>query len=352
MSNNIHFSCICGIDIAKKVMQVFKVTSDGVVTNTSVSRKDFLEHFRNIPPALIGMEACATSQHWGRELQGLGHTVKLLSPKAVKPYVKGLKNDRNDAEGIYRALIMGVREVSIKSTAVRDLSLLQTMRAKRQRDKVATINHIRGILAEYGLVMGKSVRAFLSNAGGNREEGSAVTREQKESETTSQLVISELEKLLKEVKEIVSRIEELESSIKKIASENKNYDLFRSAPGVGPITAAMMVVLLCNPTVFKNGRDFAAYLGLAPMSFGSGGRNQVTGIPSKYRCHNEARSLLVQCAHSITRLKYKSDWVASILSRKPKKVAIIAIANKLARQLWVMAKKGDKFEKRLVLAAV
>ena len=345
MSNNIHFSCICGIDIAKKVMQVFKVTSDGVVTNTSVSRKDFLEHFRNIPPALIGMEACATSQHWGRELQGLGHTVKLLSPKAVKPYVKGLKNDRNDAEGIYRALIMGVREVSIKSTAVRDLSLLQTMRAKRQRDKVATINHIRGILAEYGLVMGKSVRAFLSNAG-------TLIARLKESETTSQLVISELEKLLKEVKEIVSRIEELESSIKKIASENKNYDLFRSAPGAGPITAAMMVVLLCNPTVFKNGRDFAAYLGLAPMSFGSGGRNQVTGIPSKYRCHNEARSLLVQCAHSITRLKYKSDWVASILSRKPKKVAIIAIANKLARQLWVMAKKGDKFEKRLVLAAV
>ena len=280
MSNNIHFSCICGIDIAKKVMQVFKVTSDGVVTNTSVSRKDFLEHFRNIPPALIGMEACATSQQWGRELQGLGHTVKLLSPKAVKPYVKGLKNDRNDAEGIYRALIMGVREVSIKSTAVRDLSLLQTMRAKRQRDKVATINHIRGILAEYGLVMGKSVRAFLSNAG-------TLIARLKESETTSQLVISELEKLLKEVKEIVSRIEELESSIKKIASENKNYDLFRSAPGVGPITAAMMVVLLCNPTVFKNGRDFAAYLGLAPMSFGSGGRNQVTGIPSKYRCHNE-----------------------------------------------------------------
>ena len=91
-------------------MQVFKVTSDGVVTNTSVSRKDFLEHFRNIPPALIGMEACATSQHWGRELQGFGHTVKRLSPKAVKPYVKCLKNDRNDAEGIYRALIMGVRD--------------------------------------------------------------------------------------------------------------------------------------------------------------------------------------------------------------------------------------------------
>lgn len=86
MSNNIHFSCICGIDIAKKVMQVFKVTSDGVVTNTSVSRKDFLEHFRNIPPALIGMEACATSQHWGRELQGLGHTVNVNFQRFSTPY--------------------------------------------------------------------------------------------------------------------------------------------------------------------------------------------------------------------------------------------------------------------------
>ena len=112
-----------------------------------------------------------------------------------------------------------------------------------------------------------------------------------------------------------------------------------------------MLVLLCNPEAFKNGREFAAYIGLAPKSTGSGGKNVVTHIPKKYECNNEVRALLVQCAHAICRGKHKSDWVSSILARKPKKVAIIAVANKLARQLWIMAKKGEKFERRFILAA-
>lgn len=110
MTNNIQFSSVCGIDIAKSVMQVYRVTSDGVVSNKAVKRADFLNEFRNTPPALIGMEACGGSQHWARELQSLGHTVRLMPPKLVKPYVTGLKNDKNDARGIYTALEMGVRE--------------------------------------------------------------------------------------------------------------------------------------------------------------------------------------------------------------------------------------------------
>ena len=136
MTNNIQFSSVCGIDIAKSVMQVYRVTSDGVVSNKAVKRADFLNEFRNTPPALIGMEACGGSQHWARELQSLGHTVRLMPPKLVKPYVTGLKNDKNDARGIYTALEMGVREVPVKSAAIRDLALLQTMRTKRQREKV------------------------------------------------------------------------------------------------------------------------------------------------------------------------------------------------------------------------
>ena len=139
MTNNIQFSSVCGIDIAKSVMQVYKVTSDGVVSNKAVKRADFLNEFRNIPPALIGMEACGGSQHWARELQSLGHTVHLMPPKLVKPYVTGLKNDKNDARGIYKALEMSVREVPVKSAAIRDLALLQTMRTKRQREKVAKL---------------------------------------------------------------------------------------------------------------------------------------------------------------------------------------------------------------------
>lgn len=345
MSNDKEFSCVCGIDIAKNVMQVYEVTADGESSNRAVRRADFLRHFENKPATLIGMEACSASQHWARELQALGHTVKLMSPKAVKPYVKGMKNDRNDARGIYVALTIGVRSVPVKSPSVRDLALLQTMRAKRQRDKTRTINHVRGILAEYGLVMGRSVSAFLKNAGG-------LIAQLKEREDVSPFIVSELEEMLEEVENILLRISELEKDIQTLAKGNKNYDLFQKLPGVGPVTSAIMSVLLCDPTIYRNGRAFAAYLGLAPMSFGSGGKNQVTHIPSKYGCNKEVRAILVQCAQAIALSSNKSTWVSSILERKPKKVAIIAIANKLARQLWAMAIKGDKFEKRFVLGAV
>ena len=255
------------------------------------------------------------------------------------------EHTKNDARGIYTALVMGVREVPVKSAAIRDLALLQTMRAKRQREKVAKINHIRGILTEYGLVMGKSLNAFLAKA-------RPLIVELKERADVSPYIVSELLALFQEVKEAMEKIKELETNIDSIAKTLKQYDLFRSAPGVGSITAATMLVLLCNPAVFKNGREFAAYIGLAPKSTGSGGKNVVTHIPKKYECNNEVRALLVQCAHAICRGKHKSDWVSSILARKPKKVAVIAVANKLARQLWIMAKKGEKFERRLVLAAV
>ena len=252
MTNNIQFSSVCGIDIAKSVMQVYKVSSDGVVSNKAVKRADFLDEFRNIPPALIGIEACGGSQHWAHELQSLGHTVRLMPPKLVKPYVTGLKNDKNDARGIYTALVMDVREVPVKSAAIRDLALLQTMRTKRQREKVAKINHIRGILSEYGLIMGKSVNAFLAKAG-------SLIVELKERADVSPYIVSELDALFQEVKEAIAKIKELETNIESIAKTLKHYDLFQSAPGVGPITAATMLVLLCNPEVFKNGREFAAY---------------------------------------------------------------------------------------------
>ena len=223
MTNDIQFSSFCGIDIAKSVMQVYKVSSDGVVSNKAVKRADFLNEFRNIPPALIGMEACGGSQHWARELQSLGHTVRLMPPKLVKPYVTGLKNDKNDARGIYTALEMSVREVPVKSAAIRDLALLQTMRAKRQREKVAKINHIRGILTEYGLVMGKSLNAFLAKAG-------SLIVELKDRADVSPYVVSELIALFEEVKEAIAKIKELETNIESIAKTLKQYDLFRSAP--------------------------------------------------------------------------------------------------------------------------
>ena len=153
------------------------------------------------------------------------------------------------------------------------------------------------------MIMGKSVNAFLAKAG-------SLIVELKERADVSPFIVSELNALFPKVKEAMAKIKELETNIESIAKTLKHYDLFQSALGVGPITAATMLVLLCNPEVFKNGREFAAYIGLAPKSSGSDGKNFVTHIPKKYECNNEVRTLLVQCAHAICRSKHKSDWVS------------------------------------------
>lgn len=337
------FSCIIGIDIAKLVMQLFIVTADGTFDNKSLKRKEFLDWFRNREACLIGMEACGGSQYWARELKKLGHTVILMPPKSVKPYVRGQKNDRNDAEGIYYALINNVRQVAVKNATQRDLAMLLTIRTKLTEEKVSKINHFRGILLEYGIAMNRSVPAFLKGY------AKAIETLEKQGDV-SPILIEQLRQSAEEILVKIKRLVTLEKEIKTLAKSCKDYDRFQTAPGVGPITAATMCVLLADASIFKNGRQFAAYLGLAPMSFGSGGHNIVTSIP-KNRCNKRIRALLVQCAHAICKCKIRSAWVDKIMRCKPCKVAVIAIANRLARQLWAMASKGERWERRLVLAA-
>lgn len=170
MNNDTSYHATVGLDIAKNVFQVFKLTEEGEVSNRDVKRSDFLKQFQNCPRCLIGMEACGSSQYWARELQALGHDVRLMHPKAVKQFVKGFKNDRNDAEGNHRALINGVRAVAVKTPRIRDINTLLTMRDKLIRDKIKTVNHVRGILSEYGIVMNKSVTAFMKNVGASVAE--------------------------------------------------------------------------------------------------------------------------------------------------------------------------------------
>ncbi len=337
------FAYVIGIDIAKLVMQLHLITKDGVIDNKTLKRKEFLDWFRNREACLIGMEACGGSQYWARELNKLGHTVILMPAKAVKPYVSGMKNDRNDAKGILHALINEVRQVAVKNEAQRDLATLLTIRTKLTEEKISGINHVRGILLEYGIAMNRSVSAFV--------KGFAKALETLEMQgDVSPFVIEELRQTAEEIKLKIKRLDALEKELKTLSKRCKDFDRFQTAPGVGLITAATMCVLLADASIFKNGRQFAAYLGLAPMSFGSGGHNFVTSIP-RHRCNKRVRALMVQCAHAICQSKIRSPWVDKILRSKPKKVAVIAIANRLARQLWAMASKGEKWERRLVLAA-
>ena len=340
MDNHTQYSGFAGVDLAKKVMQIHFVTEDGEITDKSAKRAEFLDFFRNRGKCLIGMEACGSSQDWARKLEAMGHEVHLMSPKAVKPFVSGQKNDHNDAIGIYKAMFNGVR----KSTEIRDLQTLRRIRSQVTKDKVKEINHVRGLLAEYGIVMGKSLKAF------NKDISSAL-ESLKERGDVSPLVAEELRTTVEAIKTKIKRQKKLDQEIEQLARGCKSYENFLKTPGVGPVTAAMLCVLLCDPSIFANGRQFATYIGLAPRSRGSGGKNYVIGIPSKFNCDCESRAVFVECTQAIARCKNKSPWVEEILRRKPKKVALIAIANKLARQVWAMANKGESFKQMAILTA-
>lgn len=335
------FSSIVGIDIAKSVFQVYCVDANtGEVTNEKVKRAVLLERFANRPPCLIGMESCSTSQYWARKLQALGHTVRLMDCKLVKPFVMHNKSDQADAEGIFHALMQGVRTVAIKNEMEHDISILLTMRAKKVEECTASINHVRGLLAEYGQTMGRSVSQFDRNVDDciNALEGNI-----------SQLVVETLRDNVKEIRAKRARLKDLKREITRLAMQTKHAQHLLSVPGVGHVIMAYMCVLLADPSVFSSGRQFAAYLGLVPMHTGSGGKTITTHIPG--RCDRRLRALMVEGAHSVARSRHPAQWVTSILAKKPKKVALIAIANRMARQCWAVASKGQYWRQTPIAAA-
>ena len=343
MPNSTGFQSIVGIDIAKSVFQVYSCDTDtGVITNEKIKRDKLLERFTNVPPCLIGMEACGSSQYWARKLIALGHTVKLMDAKLVKPYVAHNKSDKADAEGIYHALMNGTRCVPVKNTTERDLDALLTMRARLVKLQTGDINHVRGLLAEYGQVMPTSKDQFLSQVDDciNNLEGDAV-----------RAVIDELRTTVEVIRERAKRVKAMSSAITELAKKTKHAVNLLTVPGIGLVTMAYMCVLLADPSVYSSGRQFAAYLGLVPMHTGSGGKTITAHIPK--RCNRELRAVLFECAKSVARSKHKSPWVEKLLARKAKakKVALIAIANRIARQCWAVASKGEPWKDVVVTTA-
>ena len=330
-----NFTKIIGIDIAKSVLQIYSCdTQTGEITNVQVKRDKVLESFANCGKCLIGMEACGSSQYWARKLQALGHTVRLMDPKLVKPFVRHNKSDKADAEGIYHAMVSRVRSVAVKTETERDIQTLLTMRALLVKQRTDRINHVRGLLAEYGHVMPTNVAQFDEKVDEciNNLEGDAV-----------QLVIDTLRDTIKSIRDDQERIKTLQREISRLANQTRNSKHFLTVPGVGDTIMAYMCVLLADPTQFSSGRQFAAYLGLVPMHTGSGGKTVNTSIPG--RCDRRLRALLVEGAQAVARMKNPADWVKKILVRKPKKVALIAIANRMARQCWAVAFK-DQYWRR------
>jgi transposase len=336
-----------GIDLAKEIFQIHGVDGRGkVAVRKQVKRKDMARFFANLEPCLIGMEACGSAHYWARKLGSFGHTVKLMAPQFVKPYVKTNKNDVADAEAICEAVGRpNMRFVPQKT--VEQQAILSVHRARQGFVKARTAqgNQIRGLLSEFGIVIPKGIDAIAKRIPEILEDA-----ENGLPGTIRQL----LDRLTKNLKEMDRQVNELEAQIQRWHKENEASKKLAEIPGIGPITASAIVASVGNAREFKNGRQMAAWMGLVPRQNSSGGKQILLGISK--RGDTYLRTLLIHGARAVTRFaetKAKPDsWLRQLMGRRNKNVAAVALANKNARIAWAILAKGGIFRPDYTSAAV
>ena len=320
-----------GIDLAKNVFQLHGVDKhEKVVVRKQLKRSQMLEMFVNKAPMLIGMEACGGANYWARELTKLGHTVKVMAPQHVKPYVKSQKNDKRDAEAICEAVSRPtMRFVSVKTEEQQDMQAIHRIRDRLVKARTALVNEVRGLLAEYGIVISHTgvpaTRRGLLDAIEDAENGL----------TTKMRDI--LFNLNEEINEIENRIQHYLRQINLHCTQDDRVKRIIEIEGLGPISASAIVTAVGDAKQFKNGRDMAAWIGLVPTQHSSGGKEKLGGISK--RGDKYLRTLLIHGARSVIRFsETKTDkrnvWVNELIARRNKNVATVALANKNARIIW------------------
>ena len=326
-----------GIDLAKSVFHVHGADTRGrPVFSRRVSRCKLGELIAKLPPCLSGMEACGSAHYWARRFLELGHTVRLISPQFVKPFVKSNKNDRNDAEAICEAVSRPtMRFVAIKSVEQQDRQALHRVRQRLIGQRTAVINQVRGLLAEYGIVVARqpsSLRRRLPEILEDGENGlSARAREL-------------FARLYDELIQIQQRIEPIDLEIREIATQDEVCRRLQTVEGVGPLTATAVTAAVGDAGVFKNGRQFASYIGLVPRQHSSGGKQRLGRISK--RGDTYVRTLLIHGAHTTVRwARHKNTprarWLMALVQRCGVQKAVVALANKNARVLWALMTRGE-----------
>jgi transposase len=335
-----------GVDLAKEVFQIHGVDAHGkAVLRKQLRRSEMAKFFANLEPCLIGMEACGSAHYWARKLGEFGHTVKLMAPQFVKPYVKTNKNDMADAEAICEAVSRpNMRFVSIKN--IEQQAILSVHRARHGfvKARTAQANQIRGLLSEFGIVIPKGIKSIGKRMPDILEDG-----ENSLPGTMRKL----LERLNDNLKEMDRQVAELELQIKLWHHGNEASRKLEAIPGIGPITASAIVATIGNAQEFKNGRQLAAWLGLVPKQHSSGGKQTLLGISK--RGDTFLRTLLIHGARAVIRFaENKAEpnlWLCKLIGRRNKNVAAVALANKNARIVWALLAKGKIYEQDYVSTA-
>ena len=331
-----------GVDLAKNVLQVHGITAtEEVVFNKPLRRAQFLPFFAKLEPCLIGMESCSRAHHWARELTALGHEVRLIPPMYVKPYVKRGKSDAIDAAAICEAVTRPtMRFVAIKTVEQQSLLSLHRARDLLVRQRTQLINNLRGLVAEFGIFIPRGLARVIGFA-----EDITLGEVLNLPDIANEVIHNLCEQLMA----LHKRVRWYEDCVKQVAKEDASVRLLRTIPGVGAVTASAIIASIGDGHQFRNGREFAAWLGLTPVNKSSGGKEKlgrITKMGDQY-----LRSLLVVGMTSLVRQarshpERASKWLTSLLERKAARVATVAMANKTARIVWAVLTRNEPYSPR------
>uniref|UniRef100_E6QG54 Transposase of ISCARN5, IS110 family subgroup IS1111 n=1 Tax=mine drainage metagenome TaxID=410659 RepID=E6QG54_9ZZZZ len=326
-----------GIDLAKNIFQLHGVDRHGKpVLRRTVTRGKLLETLANLPPCLVGLEACGGAHHWARKISDLGHAVRLIAPQFVVPYRKSGKNDANDAEAICEAVARpNMRFVAIKTPEQQAALTLHRVREAIKVDRTALINRIRGLLQEFGIVLPQGAAKF------SRRLLEAITDADMPMEA-----IGLFAALRGDLIRLDERLSECDQKVIRLAQEEAAQRL-AAIPGVGPVTATAVVASVGDAKLFRNGRELAAWVGLVPRQSSSGGKSRLGRITK----HGDSylRTLFVQGAMAVIRhLGEKQDprsqWIRDLVDRRGVQKAAVAFAAKMVRTTWVLMARGDSYQ--------
>jgi transposase len=329
-----------GIDLAKNVFQIHAVDERGqTVLRKQLKRAQVAVFFGNLPPCLIGMEACASAHYWGRTLQRFGHTVRLMASQFVKPYVKTNKNDAADAEGICEAVgRANMRFVPIKSIEQQAILSVHRVRQGFVKARTAQANQIRGLLGEFGLIIPQGIINVTKRVPELLEDAS------NELPVALRQLIDHLTQHLKELDRQVKEFE------RQIIAWHRGSELsqkLEKIPGIGALAASALVASIADARSFENGRQVSAWLGLVPRQSSSGGKPRLLGMSKRGDAY--LRTLLIHGARSAILAAQRKTantnvWLANLLTRRHPNIAAVALANKNVRTVWALLAHGREFK--------